>query len=113
MQTKTQRKRTPKTPRTPEQVALDKAIETLVKESIFTGEGGFRELVHEVSKSFLQAALRGELTAHLNEEKEAAVPELPDTVGTNKNKSNGTFEAKPRFSGSRGFSHRDRSVTSF
>lgn len=111
MQTKTQRKRTPKTPRTPEQVALDKAIETLVKEGLFTGEGGFRELVHEVSKSFLQAALRGELTAHLNEEKEAAVPELPDTVGTNK--SNGTFEAKPRFSGSRGFSHRDRSVTSF
>lgn len=102
MQTKTQRKRTPKTPRTPEQVALDKAIETLVKEGIFTGEGGFRELVHEVSKSF-----------HLNEEKEAAVPELPDTVGTNKNKSNGTFEAKPRFSGSRDFSHRDRSVTSF
>ena len=67
MQPKTQRKRTPKTPRTPAQDVLDKAVETLVKEGIFTGESGFHELIHEVSKSFLQAALRGELTAHLNE----------------------------------------------
>ena len=67
MQPKTQRKRTPKTPRTPAQDVLDKAVETLVKEGIFTGESGFHELIHEVSKSFLQAALRGELTAHLIE----------------------------------------------
>ena len=79
MQPKTQRKRTPKTPRTPAQDVLDKAVETLVKEGIFTGESGFHELIHEVSKSFLQAALRGELTEHLNEEKEA-VAELEESV---------------------------------
>ena len=89
MQPKTQRKRTPKTPRTPAQNVLDKAVETLVKEGIFTGESGFHELIHEVSKSFLQAALRGELTAHLNEEKEA-VAELEDSVDMPRNKRNGT-----------------------
>ena len=89
MQPKTQRKRTPKTPRTPAQDVLDKAVETLVKEGIFTGESGFHELIHEVSKSFLQAALRGELTAHLNEEKEA-VAELEDSVDMPRNKRNGT-----------------------
>lgn len=64
MQPKTQRKRTPKTPRTPAQDVLDKAVEALVKEGIFTGESGYHELIHEVSKSFLQGKLsmmRGEL----------------------------------------------------
>ena len=69
MQSKTQRKRTPKAPVTPEQAMIDKAVEALVSEGVYTGEEGFRSLIHRISKSYIQAALRGELTAHLNGEK--------------------------------------------
>ena len=72
MQSKTQRKRTPKAPVTPEQAMIDKAVEVLVSEGVYTGEEGFRSLIHRISKSYIQAALRGELTAHLNGEKEVA-----------------------------------------
>ena len=54
---------------------IDKAVEALVSEGVYTGEEGFRSLIHRISKSYIQAALRGELTAHLNGEKEAASDE--------------------------------------
>lgn len=73
MQTKSQRNRRTQTNRTSEQDVLAKAVEELVREGVYTGETGFRGLIHDVAKSFLQAALQGELTAHLNDEREAAV----------------------------------------
>lgn len=73
MQTKSQRNRRTQTNRTSEQDVLAKAVEELVREGVYTGETGFRGLIHDVTKSFLQAALQGELTAHLNDEREAAV----------------------------------------
>lgn len=73
MQTKFQRNRRTQTNRTSEQDVLAKAVEELVREGVYTGETGFRGLIHDVTKSFLQAALQGELTAHLNDEREAAV----------------------------------------
>ena len=90
MQSKTQRKRTPKAPVTPEQVMIDKAVEALVSEGVYTGEEGFRSLIHRISKSYIQATLRGELTAHLNGEKEAASDEAEDDVVKVPNKRNGT-----------------------
>lgn len=90
MQSKTQRKRTPKAPVTPEQAMIDKAVEALVSEGVYTGEEGFRSLIHRISKSYIQAALRGELTAHLNGEKEAASDEAEDDVVKVPNKRNGT-----------------------
>lgn len=73
MQTKSQRNRRTQTNRTSEQDVLAKAVEELVREGVYTGETGFRGLIHDVTKSFLQAALQGELTAHLNDEREVAV----------------------------------------
>lgn len=73
MQTKSQRNRRTQTNRTSEQDVLAKAVEELVREGVYTGETGLRGLIHDVTKSFLQAALQGELTAHLNDEREAAV----------------------------------------
>lgn len=73
MQTKSQRNRRTQTNRTSEQDVLAKAVEELVREGVYTGETGFRGLIQDVTKSFLQAALQGELTAHLNDEREAAV----------------------------------------
>lgn len=73
MQTKSQRNRRTQTNRTSEQDVLAKAVEELVREGVYTGETGFRGLIHDVTKSFLQAALQGELTVHLNDEREAAV----------------------------------------
>ena len=69
---------------------IDKAVEALVSEGVYTGEEGFRSLIHRISKSYIQAALRGELTAHLNGEKEAASDEAEDDVVKVPNKRNGT-----------------------
>lgn len=74
MQSKTQRKRTSKAPVTPEQAMIDKAVEALVSEGVYTGEEGFRSLIHRISKSYIQAALRGKLMP------EAAVTSENDTL---------------------------------
>lgn len=58
----------------------------LVREGAHSREMGLRDLILEIAKSFLQAALQGELTAHLKGEKEAE--------GVRANKRNGTSKKR-------------------
>ena len=67
MTTKKQRTtRRPKTPETPAEAGLTRAVEELVASGEYNGEQGFHDLVKLVSRRFVEAALRGELDAHLN-----------------------------------------------
>ena len=69
MTTKKQRTtRRPKTPETPAEAGLTRAVEELVASGEYNGEQGFHDLVKLVSRRFVEAALRGELDAHLKEE---------------------------------------------
>ena len=69
MTTKKQRTtRRPKTPETPAEAGLTRAVEELVASGEYSGEQGFHDLVKLVSRRFVEAALRGELDAHLKEE---------------------------------------------
>ena len=66
MTTKKQRTtRRPKTPETPAEAGLTRAVEELVASGEYNGEQGFHDLVKLVSRRFVEAALRGELDAHL------------------------------------------------
>ena len=69
MTTKKQRTtRRPKTPETPAEAGLTRAVEELVASGEYNGEQGFHDLVKLVSRRFVEAALRGELDAHLKAE---------------------------------------------
>ena len=70
------------TERTPEEDVLA----DLVREGAHSGKMGLRDLILEIAKSFLQAALLGELMAHLKGEKEIA--------GVRANKRNGTSKKR-------------------